>query len=247
MTRLARIGTVLTVLIMGAAAGIHAQDKTLIEPEAMTALQKMGAYLRSLKAFQVDAVTSTEEVLEDGQRIQFSDATNILVRVPDRFLISVDGDRLNRLWVYDGKQFTMLARRANYYATVPAPPTIAEVADTMSEKYGLNLPLEDLFRWGGPKSQDAAITSAMFIGPSQIGGVSCGHYAFRQEGVDWQVWIQLGDHPLPRKLVITTLTDEARPQYEATFNWNLAPSYNDAAFTFVPPKDAGKVMLAPAQ
>ena len=235
------------VLIMGAAVGISAQSKSQIEPEAMTALQKMGAYLRSLKVFQVQAVTSNEDVLEDGQKVQFAGATNILARMPDRFLISVDSDRLNRLWVYDGKQFTLLARRANYYATVPAPPTIGELADAMQEKYGLQLPLEDLFRWGGPKSQDAAITSAMFIGPSEIGGVSCGHYAFRQEGLDWQVWIQLGDFPLPRKLVLTTLTDEARPQYEATFDWNLAPSFNDAAFTFVPPKDAGKVVLAPAQ
>jgi hypothetical protein len=74
--------------------------------------------------------------------------------------------------------------------------------------------------------------------------VSCGHYAFRQAGLDWQVWIQMGDYPLPRKLVLTTMTDEARPQYTATMTWNLAPSFNDAAFTFVAPKDAGRVVLA---
>jgi hypothetical protein len=28
--------------------------------------------------------------------------------------------------------------------------------------------------------------------------------------------------------------------------WNLAPSFNDAAFTFVPPKDARRVMLIQA-
>jgi hypothetical protein len=202
----------------------HAQQATPVEPEAMAALKHMGAYLRSLKSFQVDAVTSTEQVLEDGQKVQFSGVTNILARMPDRLRISVDSDQHDRLWVYDGKQFTLLARRVNYYATVPAPPTIAQLADVMDETYGLQLPLEDLFRWGGPHSQDAAITSAMFIGPSQIGGVTCGHYAFRQQGLDWQVWIQFGDYPLPRKLVLTTLTDEARPQYVATFAWNLAPA-----------------------
>ena len=87
----------------------------------------------------------------------------------------------------------------------------------------------------------------MFIGPSEIGGVTCGHYAFRQDGLDWQVWIQMGDYPLPRKLVLTTMTDEARPQYVATFTWNLAPSFNDAAFTFVPPKGAGRVVLERTQ
>jgi hypothetical protein len=77
-----------------------------------------------------------------------------------------------------------------------------------------------------------------------VGGVSCGHYAYRQEGLDWQVWIQLGDFPLPRRLVLTTMTDEARPQYTATYTWNLAPSFNDATFTFVPPPGAHKVVLA---
>jgi hypothetical protein len=239
-------GRFLTVLMLVASmtAAARAQQDRQIEPEAMAALKNMGVYLRTLKAFQVDAVTSTEQVLEDGQKVQFSGTTSILARMPDRLRISVDSDRFDRLWVYDGKEFSLLARRVNYYATVPAPPTIAQLADVMDEKYDLQLPLEDLFRWGGPQSQDAAITSAMFIGPSQVGGVSCGHYAFRQAGLDWQVWIQFGDSPLPRKLVLTTLTDDARPQYVATFAWNLAPAYNDAAFAFVPPKDAGKVVLA---
>ncbi len=247
MKRTNRILTALTALFLGAAAGARAQETPQVEPEAMAALQKMGAYLRSLKAFQVEAVTSTEEVLEDGQKVQFAGVTKMLARMPDRLLIDVDGDRRERLWVYDGKTFTMLARRVNYYATVPAPPTIGQLADMMDEKHGVELPLEDLFRWGGAQSQDAAITSAMFIGPSEIEGVSCGHYAIRQEGLDWQAWIQLGDYPLPRKLVLTTRTDEARPQYEATFTWNLAPSFNDAAFTFEPPKGAGKVVLAEIQ
>jgi hypothetical protein len=76
-----------------------------------------------------------------------------------------------------------------------------------------------------------------------VGGATCNLYAFRQEGVDWQVWIQKGNYPLPRKLVITTLTDEARPQYAATYRWDLAPSFNDTAFTFDPPEDALRVAL----
>jgi len=46
--------------------------------------------------------------------------------------------------------------------------------------------------------------------------------------------------------VITTKTDEARPQHTAEYTWNLAPSFNDAAFVFDPPEGAGKVVLAKA-
>jgi hypothetical protein len=232
------------VALAGATGTLRAQQSALIEPDAMAALTKMGGYLRTLKAFEVEAITSAEDVLEDGQKVQFDGVTKLLARMPDRLLISVDGDRQNRDYIYDGKTFTLLARRVNYYATVSAPPTIAALADSLDDQYGLNLPLEDLFRWGGPQSKDDAITSAMSIGPSEVGGVTCGHYAFRQEGLDWQVWIQMGDYPLPRKLVLTTRTDEARPQYVATFGWNLAPSFNDAAFAFAPPTGAGRVAFA---
>jgi hypothetical protein len=247
MRRVCLLLTVLPIVLLG--AGVRAQqaakvDATAIDAEAMAALKKMGGYLRTLKAFQVEAVTSTEDVLEDGEKVQYGGVTTAVARIPDRLRVTVDSDRKSRLYVYDGKEFTMFARRVNYYATVPAPPTIAQLADMLDEKYGLEMPLEDLFRWGGPHSKDDAIKSAMFVGPSEIGGVTCGHYAFRQEGLDWQVWIQLGDYPLPRKLVLTTLTDEARPQYVATYTWNLAPSYNDEAFKFTPPSGAGRVVLA---
>jgi hypothetical protein len=223
---------------------VSAQQSAPIEPEAMAALTNMGGYLRSLKSFQVEAVTSTEDVLEDGQKVQFAGVTKVLARMPDRLFVTVDSDRHNREFFYDGKSFTLLAKRANVYATVAAPPTIGALADALEDQYGIALPLEDLFRWGGPQSKDDAITSAMFIGPSAIGGVTCGHYAFRQDGLDWQVWIQLGDYPLPRKLVLTTMTDEARPEYIAAFNWNLAPSFDDTAFTFVPPEGVGRVVLS---
>ena len=224
-------------------AAQQAAGKTL-NKDAVAALERMSGYLRTLKAFQIEAAISTEHVLDDGQKVQFSGVTTMLARMPDRLLIEENSDRRERSYYYDGKQFTLYARRARFYATEPAPATIAELSDVLDEKFGLNIPLEDLFRWGGPKSQMASLTSARVAGPGQVGGVTCGHYVFRQAGLDWQVWIQLGDFPLPRKLVLTTLTDEARPQFVATLNWNLAPSFDDAAFTFVPPSGVGRVKIA---
>ena len=42
------------------------------------------------------------------------------------------------------------------------------------------------------------------VGPTEVGSITCEQYAFRQPGLDRQIWIQLGDFPLPKKLVITT-------------------------------------------
>jgi len=71
MKALSRLLIAAAVALGGGAGTLRAQQNSLIEPEAMAALTNMGGYLRSLKAFQVDAVTSAEDVLEDGQKVQF--------------------------------------------------------------------------------------------------------------------------------------------------------------------------------
>ena len=44
-------------------------------------------------------------------------------------------------------------------------------------------------------------------------------------------------------LVLTATADEARPTHTSVMTWNLAPWFNDAAFTFDPPSDAHKINL----
>jgi hypothetical protein len=212
-----------------------------VDQEAMKALDRMGAHLRTLKAFQIVSDTTLDEVLDDGQRIQYGGHVDMIVQRPDRLRAEITSDRQQRFFFYDGKSFTLWARRVNFYATVPAPPTLAELTERLQNKFGIEMPLVDLFYWGSEGHDAGAVTAAADIGASQIEGVSCEHYAFRQADVDWQVWIQLGSYPLPRKLVITTTSDPARPQYTSVMTWNLAPSYNDAAFTFDPPADAHKI------
>jgi hypothetical protein len=217
-----------------------------IDPASIAALNQMGAYLRSLKAFQVDAFTSTEDVLEDGLKVQHSAKVTLLAAMPDRLRVEVEGDRQHRFYLYNGREFTLYGKRINYYATMKAPPTVAKLADVLSDKYDINVPLVDLFYWGTDRSKIGDIKVGIDIGPSVVEGTTCEQYAFRQEGLDWQIWIQKGDYPLPRKLVLSTLTDEARPQYAQVMTWNLAPSFNDAAFTFDPPADAQKIVFAEA-
>ena len=244
MRRICR--TLAVLALAGAAVPALAQQPPAVEPGAMAALQGMGTYLRTLKSFQVEVLTTDEDVLDDGQKIQYSGITTILARMPNGLRAEVANDRHERMYLYDGKSFTLFAKRLNYYATVPAPPTIGELASTLDEKYDVTVPIVDLFRWGGPNWSTEGIKGAMDVGASVVLGTTCEQYAFRQDDIDWQIWIQKGDYPLPRKLVITTKTDEARPQHTAVYVWNLAPSFNDAAFVFDPPEGAGKVVLAKA-
>jgi hypothetical protein len=215
-----------------------------VDPAALAALNGMGVYLRKLKSFHIEARTTDEIVLDDGQKIQREGRATLLAKPPDRLRVHVSNDRRDRTYIFDGKTFTLLAERVNMYATVPAPKTITLLADSLEEKFGMELPLADLFRWGAPGSKPPKITAAVDAGPSVVDGTTCEQYLFRQEDVDWQLWIQKGDFPLPLKLAITTTSDESRPQFTAAYTWNLAPSFNDAAFVFEPPPGSHRVTLA---
>jgi hypothetical protein len=241
-----KVGSTAGAVILATLLSTHliAQDKPNIDPDAMKALDQMGTYLRSLKDFQVQAEITTEDVLEDGEKLQYGSTTTLLAQLPSKMRVSVEGEQKSRLFLYDGKSFTLFARRMGYYATAPAPDTIGKLVQAIREKFDVEIPLVDLFLWGGPNAGTNEITDATDVGPGSVEGATCEHYAFRQPGLDWQVWVQLGDHPLPRKLVLTTLTDEARPQHTSVLTWNLAPSFSAEAFVFDPPDDAHKIVFA---
>jgi hypothetical protein len=215
----------------------------VIDPEALAALDKMGAYLRTLNTFEVRAAYTRERVLQDGQKVQRAGTADLIATRPSKLRVSVTADASERQFYFDGKWFTLFAPREKFYATVSAPATINDLSKQLEDKYDIELPLVDLFRWGTPDGSTEPITSALDFGISLVNGTTCQHYAFRQEGLDWQVWIQKGEFPLPLKVVLTTTTDDARPQMASVYTWNLAPSVSEASFTFVPPTDARRIPL----
>lgn len=228
----------------GTAAAQAADTTKDIDPAAIAALEKMGAYLRTLTAIQVKADVSTQEVTEDGRLITSTSQAMLLAKKPNRMLVEVTSEKAPRNFYYDGKTFTLWAPRKKYYATANAPGTIAQLVDTLEDRFAIDVPFVDLFRWGNDESMIKAITVADDVGPANVNGITCEQYSFRQAGLDWQVWIQNGQYPLPLKVVLTTTTDEARPQHVSTYTWNLAPSFDDKAFAFAPPKDATKITFA---
>jgi len=213
----------------------------VIDSKAVNALRTMGAYLRTLKSFGVEVKGARDDVMDDGQKILISGTVNYLVRTPDRLRAEINTDRKQRTIYYDGKTVTLYAPRMHYYATVKAPPTVMQMLDTVSEKYDVELPVADLFLWGTARDGIDQLKQARYIGPSTVDGIQTDQYAFRQAGTDWQIWIEQGSRPLPRRLVITSTDKEGEPEYLATMMWNLTANTDDANFVFTPPNDAKQI------
>jgi hypothetical protein len=230
-----------------ATAAVKARAANQIEPEAVAALKRMSSYLGTLSAFEVRSQTSLDVVTVSSQRVQLDGVVTYKVRRPDGFVIDVVSDLKTRRFIYDGKKFTIVAPKLDYYSSVNAPATIRQTLDQISDRYGISLPLEDLFRWNDPASARTDKLQAGFkVGTATLDGVETDQYAFREADVDWQVWIRQGDQPVPMKVVIVDRSDPANPAYTARLDWNVSPTLTPADFTFQPDKDAKQIkLLAP--
>ena len=90
------------------------------------------------------------------------------------------------------------------------------------------------------------VTDGFVVGKAVIEGVLCDHLAFRAPHVDWQIWVQQGTQPLPRKIVITTRDLTNAPQFAVTVTkWNLKPTFGAQTFAFTPPAGVKKVDFLP--
>lgn len=217
------------------AAGPVKPEATL-EPEAAQALDRMGAYLRNLNRFEVISDATIDMVFEDNQKLQFGQRTTYLVQAPSWMRVDIETDRQNRRIYYDGKTITLAGQAAKKYLSFPQTGTISQVLTEASERFGIEFPLQDLFRWGDPSSQLVAPKSGFKIGASRVNGVPAEHFAFRGEHADFQLWIGK-ENPLPLKMVVTGTDNPAQPQFTTILRWNQTPTFGARDFTFTP--DAG--------
>lgn len=227
-----------------AAAQTSTPSPDVIEPEALAALDKMGKALRALPHFTIDGDVTNETVLDTGQKLQFAGKLHIVAKPPHGLLISVKSDEKNRDFYYDGKSLTLSAPRLKYYAAYPAPGTIQDMVAAVSFRLGIEIPLADLFAWGADPTLVQRVKSAYVVRPETIGGKQCMHYAFRQDMVDWQLWLPTTGAALPCKLVITDTTDSSMPQYSSVLTWNTTTVPPASTFAFKPSSDFKKIEFA---
>jgi hypothetical protein len=71
------------------------------------------------------------------------------------------------------------------------------------------------------------LKSAFMWAAILVRGVVCHHLAFQTPEVDWEIWIEDGPKPLPRRLLADRQErGRARPQMTASLSdWNLAPQF----------------------
>ena len=134
------------------------------------------------------------------------------MRRPDRLAGDASGDAVNRSFYYDGRTFTVYDKEQNVWASGGVPPTVDAALDWVFDQTGTVIPLAD-FLYGDVYARLMGnVQRGVYLGLHEAAGVLCHHLSFEQAAIDWQIWIDAGRDPLPRKLVIAYKTEDEVPQ-----------------------------------
>lgn len=242
----ARSAATLLLVLVTATSGLAFAQPAGIDPNAVKLLKDSMTYLGSQKQFSADTRSTIEVVLTSGQKLQFGSAVTLSVQRPNKFYAKRVGDNVDQVMYYDGKSIALSNPSQGYYASIAAPDTIEQALDLAREKLDLVAPGGDFLYKNAFDIFMQDVTGGFVVGKGVVDGVPCDHLAFRTADVDWQIWIQQGKQPLPRKFVITTRDVVNAPQFSVVVTkWNLAPTFSEGLFDFKPPKNARKIDFLP--
>jgi hypothetical protein len=211
--------------------------------DASRILKAMSDYLTGQKEFSATYNSDIEVITPDLQKIQFASSGAIRVHRPDRIWASRTGGYSDIQMFFDGTTLTVYGRNINRYFQSEAPGSIENLIGKQRE-HSISIPAADLLLPDVEGKLMAGVIDAKHVGLGVIDGFECEHLAFRTHDTDWQLWVQTGKNPLPRKLVITSKALGAAPQYTIVIkDWRTDVPPDAAAFTFKIPVGASKMRL----
>ena len=226
-----------------AAKKVDRKTPAVIEPEAASTLKKMSTFLAAKKQFTFKANVSFEGLLDDGQALLYDATVQAAVKRPNRLYAEyTDEEVFKRLW-YDGKRFTMVNVNKKVYTDASVPATIDGALDYLMAAYDMSLPLAELAYSNVYDATIGDVIRGTYEGIRVIQGTKCHHLAFSQQLIDWQIWIDVGARPVPRRIVIIYKTEAGAPRYTATLTqWDLSPKFRNR---FLPdiPKGADRIEM----
>jgi hypothetical protein len=240
--RLARTPTI----IASAAVLILSGGVTRADEEAARILKTSTDYVAAQKSISATFDSDIEVITPDLQKIQFASSGQIKLNRPDKLRIKRTGGYVDAEMIYDGKTLTIYGDNAKAYIQKDESGTVDHIIDVIRSAAGAAMPGTDLLLSNAFDEMTADVVDAKHIGQGVVNGVECEHLAFRGVDTDWQIWIEAGPRPIPRKYVITSKAIAGAPQYTLRIrDWNTDAIADADAFVFKPPADTVKVSLAP--
>jgi hypothetical protein len=193
----------------------------------------------SQETIELTLDSGIEIIAPQLEKIQFTNSGGALLSRPDKLRAHRVGGYADVALTFDGKTVSIFGKHVNGYSQFDAPGTVDQLIEALRQGHGVALPGADLLLSNAYDVLVAGVKEATHIGRGVVDGRECEHLAFRNFDTDWQIWVETGERPIPRKLVITSKTINSAPQYTLRVKtWETDVQPEADAFTFVPPAGA---------
>jgi hypothetical protein len=233
-----------SLLLPLAAAAAPTDPNVRIDPRADSAVRHMSDYLSGLQSFRFRGASVTDMVTPEGQKVETVADQRVAIKRPNRFRTDRQDPLVDATVRYDGRMISIYGKRTGYYATAPMPPNMSDAVDTLRDRFGIEAPAADLFLEDPYSYLMQDVQVGRYVGIEPIDGVPCHHLAFQGKDVDWQIWIEDGVRPLPRRYSIVSKHDVAQPEFGIMLSdWEPKAPLPDSEFAFTPPPGATRIEL----
>jgi len=213
----------------------------VVDPKADRIMERACEQLKSAPGFSVTTDISYDDVLTSGLTVQYQRNSELVLDRPNHLRVDGESDKGQRTILYDGTTFTVFDPDMNMYVQVPAPDTIDATLEKLDE-HGVSLPLADLMSSEPCDWLHEAVWDGFYGGRHFLDGSFVHHLLFRVAAADFQVWVQGGEVPVIRKVIIEYREKEGKPRYEARLSdWNFRPTIEAGEFAFTPPEGATRI------
>ncbi len=235
-----RISATAVSVAMFAAATSHGA----CADDSAALLKAMTDYTAAQKSISATFDSDIEVITAELQKIQFTSSGQLKLSRPDKLRVRRTGGYADVELVFDGKTVSLYGNNAKAYVQADMAGTIDQLIDGIQAKTGGAMPGTDLLLSSSYDVLTSDVIEGHHVGQGVVDGVECEHLAFRGHDTDWQIWIQTGAQPIPRKYVITSKTLAGAPQYTLRIKeWKTDAIADADAFAFKPPEGATKVSL----
>lgn len=235
-------GRSLVSLLLGAGAFALAPGAAAQGGDAKAMLKAMSAYVSGQETIELTLDSDIEVITPALEKIQFTSSGEVLLSRPDKLRAHRTSGHNDVTMTFDGKTVSIVSKSLEGYAQFETPGTLDRLIEVLRAGYGVALPAADLLKTNSYELLVAGVLEAKHIGRGVVGGVLCEHLAFRNVDTDWQLWVEAGEKPIPRKMVITSKTMNSAPQYTVVVkSWKTGVTPAPGAFAFVPAPNAKKL------
>ena len=153
----------------------------------------------------------------------------------------------HEIYIHDGL-LTVFSSGQNFYAQESAPEDLETALHFALNEFEVETPMMDfVFADTLDHLVNDHDTVIYLTGKSRIRGVDCHHVVIRAAGIDMQLWVEEGDQPVPRKVLMTSVSEPGSPRHYAFFDWQVATDLDVTIFDFEAPENSVEIEFIAAQ